>query len=338
MLNNKEIAAILSNYGLTFTSVTAFYDTSHAEDDRRLNYILDEKYVLKVHSVRSIWEERLQEIQRLIDRYRSIGVYCPRMISALDGQLSCQLPLGGVLHTCFVEEYAVYPVCPDGFSLDRREVLAHMGTLASRFSGVDLSPVRSMWSILDLAPLDVDIDEKQVNANLLTKTLEDAGLPDLAANVSALNLEIRRVIEKDYRLLPRCVYQGDLNWSNELHRDGHFAGLIDFNMAGTDVNINVFANETNWFPDTEAFDKLTMDQILHGIDDEQAPLLAVILENYAMNDLEKRLFPYYKRIADLFQWPNVCLMVKWLKDNARKEKCAALIQALTEKPFQPVSQ
>jgi len=42
-------------------------------------------------------------------------------------------------------------------------------------------------------------------------------------------------IKKVFNELPRCVYQGDLNSSNALHQDGRFAGLIDFNMAGTDV-------------------------------------------------------------------------------------------------------
>ena len=89
MLAKQAIVEILEKFGLTFLDITKEVDTSHGDDDRRLNYILDNKYVLKVHSVRSIWEVRLQEIQRLIDRYRSIGVYCPRMIPTLDGSLSC---------------------------------------------------------------------------------------------------------------------------------------------------------------------------------------------------------------------------------------------------------
>ncbi len=333
MLDNQTIAEILENFGLTFTSVTREVDTSRGDNDRRLNYILDEKYVLKVHSVSSIWEERLQEIARLIERYRSIDVYCPRIIPALDGKLSCQFEICGVPHTCFVEECAIYPVCPDELNLDRKEVLAHVGKLAARYSGVDLSPIRSMWSIIDLAPLDVDIDEKQENSNLLQDALKDAGYTDLAADVQKLNERTREVIKKDYLSLPRCVYQGDLNPSNLLHLDEHFVGLIDFNMAGTDVNINVFANETNWFPEEEEFDEMSVGEITHKIDSEQAELLPAIFENYTMNDLEKRLFPYYKRISDLFQWPNVCSFQKWLKEDARKAKCIALIRALADKPF-----
>lgn len=333
MLAKQTITEIIKKFGLAFTDITKEVDTSHGDDDRRLNYILDDKYVLKVHSARSMWEMRLQEIQRLIDRYRSIGVYCPRMIPTLDGTLSCLYEINGVPHTCLVEEFAIYPVCPDELTLDRTEVLAHVGKLAAKYSGVDLSPIRSMWSIIDLAPLDVDVDDKQENTNLLCDALKAAGHPDLAAQVNVLNEQMRAVIEKDYLALPRCVYQGDMNSSNELHQDGHFVGLIDFNMAGTDVNINVFANETNWFPEETEFDNMTIDDILRRIDTEQAELLKVIFENYTMDELETRLFPYYKRIADLFQWPIVCSFKKWLKEDSRKEKCIALIQALVEKPF-----
>ena len=68
MLAKQTITEILKKFGLTLNDVTKEVDTSHGDDDGRLNYILDDKYVLKVHSVRSMWELRLQEIQRLIDR------------------------------------------------------------------------------------------------------------------------------------------------------------------------------------------------------------------------------------------------------------------------------
>ena len=69
------------------------------------------------------------------------------------------------------------------------------------------------------------------------------------------------------------------------------------------------------------------------MDTEQADTLSVILQHYALNDTEKFAFPYYKRIVDLFQYPDVCEMVKWLKDEARKDKCVELIQALVDKPM-----
>lgn len=333
MLDNREIQNILDHFGLTFQSVTKLYDTSHSEDDKRLNYILDDRYVLKVNSVGAMWEQRLQEISRLIARYRSIGIYCPALIPTMAGPLSYNWKKDGKEYTCYVEEYAIYPLLEWGQEHNRREVVEHLGILAAKYTGVDLSETKSMWSIIDLAPLDVDIDEKQENTNTLVAALREAGYPDLAQQVDDLNNMARSRIMTVFADLPRCVFQGDLNTSNELHQDGHFVGLIDFNLSGTDVNINVFLNETNGFPDEVEFDKMTVPEIVAKMDTEQADTLSVILRHYAMNDAEKYAFPYYKRIVDLFQYPDVCEMVKWLKDEARKDKCVELIQALVEKPL-----
>lgn len=138
MLKTREIQSILSRFGLSFTQTPRFCDSSRGDGDLRLNYILDNRYVLKIQSTRLAREARLQEISRLIARYRAIGVYCPRMLPTLEGPLSCEWAVDGVPHTCFVEEFARYPLCPEGMEPDRREVLAHLGLLAARYSGVDL--------------------------------------------------------------------------------------------------------------------------------------------------------------------------------------------------------
>ena len=329
-----EIQDIMSNFGLSVQRVTHFYDTSHDNDDKRLNYILDDKYVLKINSTRAMWEERLQEIHRLISRYRSIGVYCPDFLSSLDGKFSYAWQKDGREYTCFVEEYAVYPLFDEKMEEHvRKEVVEHLGILASKYTGIDLSEAKSMWSIIDLAPLDVDIDEKQENTNMLVAALRQNGYDELAGKVDAFNSMLREKIMTVFRKLPRCVYQGDLNSGNELQNNGHFAGLIDFNMSGTDVNINVFLNETNWFPDGEEFDALTVSDIISKQDTEQNSCLAVILRHYTLNEDEQYAFPYYKRIVDMFQYPDVCLMVEWLNSDARREKCIALIKALLEKPL-----
>lgn len=333
MLENVEIQNILSRFGLSFECVTTLHDTSRGEDDTRLNYILDERYVLKVNTIGVMWEDRLQEINRLIQRYRSIGVYCPALIPTLEGPLSCFWEKDGNEYICYVEEFAIYPLLGWDVDHDRKEVVEHLGVLAARYTDVDLSETKSMWSIIDLAPLDVDIDEKQENMNTLVAALRENGDTDLADQVDSLNNEMRKQIMTVFAELPRCVYQGDLNSSNELHQDGHFVGLIDFNLSGTEVNINVFVNETNCFPEEAEFDQLSVEQIVEKMKNEQADMLSVIFMHYTMNEVERFVFPYYQRIADLFQWPNVCSMVKWLKEDTRKDKCVALIRALTEKPL-----
>ena len=123
MLGTTEIKEIVSHFGIEFENVTNFIDTSHNYDDERFNYVLDDKYVLKVNSASSMWESRLQEIHRLIERYRSIGVYCPDLIPTLSGYLSIAWQKDGKEYTCFVEEYAIYPVLGWGVEHDRKEVI-----------------------------------------------------------------------------------------------------------------------------------------------------------------------------------------------------------------------
>lgn len=327
---SDRLNAILANYGLAFDTVTQFVDSSHGNEDQRYSFILDNRYVLKINSSTSVWETRLQGIRRLIDRYRSIGVYCPQLISALDGCLCVPLTDGNLSFNCYLEEFSRYPCCGETNIPERREIVAHLGTLAARYTNVDLSDVYSMWSILDLSPLDRPCgkDEKQENAEALINALYAAGESELAESVSCFNKTLRESISSEFRLLPRCVFQGDLNLSNVLVDHGHFAGLIDFNLSGTDVNINVFVNETNWFPEEADFDQMTVFEMMEAIEQRQAELLTVILERYRLCDLEELLLPAYRSICDLFQFPNVCALRKWLKEPLRKAKAAELISAL----------
>ncbi len=332
-MKDYNISPIAARFGLAFHEITGFYDTSRGDNDRRYSYILDNRYVLKLQSSHHISEAHLQRINRLTQRYRAIGVYCPPLCPGLDGALSCPWELAGCTFTCFVEEFAPYPVCEDETSPPREEVVAHLGMLASKFSGIDLWEERSMWSIIDLSPLDDEIDEKQENADALETALREVGLSQLADRVRQENQALRQTIAQGFRQLPRCVYQGDLNDSNLLHHNCHFAGILDFNLAGTEVNINVFLCETNWFPETEDLDRDPIPTILHNIHTVQQSRLDVILANYALNDLEKQLFPYYRQIILLFQYPNVCNMIAWLQDPCRREKAAKLLQAMLEQPL-----
>ncbi len=332
-IEKPTIEYILSQFRVEPEDVTNFVDSSRGEGDIRWNFIFGESYVLKINTPNGMWEERLQEISRLVARYRSIGVYCPAYIPTVDGPLSCTWEHEGKTFTCFVEEFAKYPAFDWETEHDRKEVVEHLGLLAAKYTDVDLSSIRSMWSIIDLAPFDTDVDEKQENCDTLVAALREVGFEALADRVDRLNRELRAAILPEFRALPRCVFQGDLNSTNELHDNGRFVGLIDFNCSGTDVNINVFLNETNWFPEEKDFDTMTIPEMLERMDRVHAEDSAPIYRHYTLNDLEKKLYPYFKRIVYLFQYPNVCAMEAWLKNDARREKCAQLIEALAEKPL-----
>lgn len=324
----EQLQQILSQFGLTFREITAFHDTSLGDEDRRLNYILDNTYVLKINSQKSMWEERLRGIARLIDRYGSIGIYAPKLLRTLTGDYSVTSDMDGVKYTCFVEEFAKYPVCDEETGLEYEEVIPHLGKLAAAYSGVDLTEIYSMWSLFDLSPFDEGVDEKQENAASLVEALKENGEVELAAQVRDFNEAQRQAILPGFQELPRCVFQGDMNRTNLLHQDGRFAGLIDFNMSGTDVNINVFACETNMFPQEMEFDAMTVPEILDLLKTGQDQLLDLIWASYEMNALEKKMLPHFRKLCDLFQWPNVCSLRKWMQEEERRDKALALIREL----------
>lgn len=100
-----------------------------------------------------------------------------------------------------------------------------------------------------------------------------------------------------------------------MYKNDHFIGLIDFNMAGTEVNIDHFVSETNGFPD---FGKVNKNNYIEFIDQwmlRQQEDLQVILKYYALNEIESKLLPVYRAIGLISQYPNVQGYLKLLKKD-----------------------
>ena len=66
MFSNNDIRNICNSYGVDFKQISNVIDTSHDEDDKRYNYIIDNKYVLKITNFVAITERFLEDISRLI--------------------------------------------------------------------------------------------------------------------------------------------------------------------------------------------------------------------------------------------------------------------------------
>ncbi len=324
-MDNKEIINILREYGIDGFSDKTEIDSTNG-DDYRLNVIIDKKYVLRINNA-VMTEERLASIDRLVEKYRRIGVLAPRLFKNKEGDY---LYAHGD-HVCYVSEYLDYPLWEEkenetDAETIRKEVLRSIGRLSKKYSNEDLSDVMSMWSIIDLAPLDVDVDEKQENLDLLVENLKGLGETDLAHGVEAFNNSARERIRALYKDLPRCVIQGDLNASNILIEDGHFVGLIDFNMAGTEVNVNHFCCETNEEITEEDFAEKDADEVYENWKREQQEMLDVILSEYQLNDLEKKAIEDYRRICRISMYPNVMSFIEYLKRD--KEKTIKILRRI----------
>lgn len=341
----QEVEAICREYGITVYKVGEIIDSSRGDEDRRYACKINDGYMLKLTNASPVNESFLKNIASLTLRYRKIGVYCPLLVSDLQGTYAHTVIHNGVTYTSFLEEFAIYSVADlehvDEFTL-KKEAVVHLGKLAAQYTGIGLVENRSMWTILDTSPWDSGIDEKQENLNALTECLQRHGFDALAEQLCAANEEARAVIRSHFHQLPRCVYQGDLNATNLLvDEQGHFKGLIDFNMFGTEVNINCFLNECTWDAEREAeedlgYGRYSAQELFNWMCAIQDELMEGILEYYELNETEQKCLPAYRKIILMSMYPNVIQWKYMLEKGKQTAKVCDVLKAIAEMPLQIV--
>lgn len=319
-MDKELLRTIVQQYGFRGEQISEPIDSSHGEEDRRLVYIVDDTAVLHCYSAAVMDEAFLQGISRLVQRHKEIAVWAPSLFPRKDmGELLTLCREGETLWRCYMEEKAPYAFL-DKKKIDlydsKAEMLPFLGTLASRYSNIDLVENRSMWSIIELAPMDAmetGIDEKQENVDSLCAAL---GEQPIVQRIRRLNERARSRIGEHLAELPRCVYQGDLNPSNVLvDEEQHFRGVIDFNLYGTDVNINCFLNESMYYVKDEDVETLNPAELLNKMRQVQKRLMDCILQQYSLNPLEQSLLEEYRFAIELGFYPNVSLLKKLLSDG-----------------------
>lgn len=251
MFTTKEIREMCSLYRVNCDEIGEVIDTTKDKNDQRYNYFIDNQYILKISNSEVIYEENMKEIQSLIQRYNEMGIYCPKLYQTEKGEFTGTYSKNEITYIFYLEEKSKYQSKKETRFVDynfKKQILRHVGRHAAINSNRELIETKSMWSIIELSPYDEEIDEKQENFNALIKCLEEEKQNDLAKELSDLNEKAREKIINYMDKLPRCVFQGDLNDSNILvDENGDFQGLIDFNMFGTEVNINYFLNEAMYY-------------------------------------------------------------------------------------------
>lgn len=206
-------------------------------------------------------------MNRLIERYRRIRNACAEIPESERRQVHVERD-GNI---CYLSEYLdetvaddVKAECLEELRTQRRIFIARF---AEKYRNVDLTETVSMYSIFDLSPYDkldgLEIDEKQDNFNHLTADLQKAGEYALAERLVQENERIRRELKSFYKELPRCVFQGDENFSNLcVDENRRISGLFDFNMSGTEVIANYLANAAmNFFYTDEIMQSRSADEI-----------------------------------------------------------------------------
>ena len=328
-----QVLDLLQRFHIHRAEKVEFVDSSHGEDDIRHNYIIDKKYVLRINSAKVMTEKRLTELNTLIERYRSFGMKAPLYLKATTGNFVVEQDE----KYCYLSEYLDYPLADDVKYRCREDLIRQrvifVARFAQAFKNVDLVETVSMFSIFDLSPYDqlsgLNIDEKQENLNQLVADLTQAGYVELAQKVNAKNEELRRQIKPIYKELPRCVFQGDDNFSNLcVDENDQIVGLFDFNMSGTEVIANYLANNAfmgHFCYEDEILDKHTSKEVLQILLDAFRRSTALIREHYSFTEQEFSAYQIYGKIAMISAYWNTSTFAEYLKQEKYKEKIAAII-------------
>ena len=328
-----QVLDLLQRFHIHRAEKVEFVDSSHGEDDIRHNYIIDKKYVLRINSAKVMTEKRLTELNTLIERYRSFGMKAPLYLKATTGNFVVEQDE----KYCYLSEYLDYPLADDVKYRCREDLIRQrvifVARFAQAFKNVDLVETVSMFSIFDLSPYDqlsgLNIDEKQENLNQLVADLTQAGYVELAQKVNAKNEELRRQLKPIYKELPRCVFQGDENFSNLcVDENDQIVGLFDFNMSGTEVIANYLANNAfmgHFCYEDEILDKHTSKEVLQILLDAFRRSTALIREHYSFTEQEFSAYQIYGKIAMISAYWNTSTFAEYLKQEKYKEKIAAII-------------
>lgn len=330
-----ELVSLLSLYGVDGIKSVGLIDTSHDAEDIRWNYIIDRKYVLRLTNAPDMTEARLHDMNRLIARYGEYGLVCPAFLPGTDGLFFH----GWGKLTAYLAEYADMPLADEAeLSAEqkdalRQEVVLSIAGFLERYKGVDLISTMGMYSLFDLCPYDVveGIDEKQWNMNNLTDALRRVGADDLARQLEAKNQAVRARLLAVYKTLPRCVTQGDEGFGNALlDEENHFAGLIDFNLSGTDVCVNLIAN--NAILDLDVLDDRPFDPVetLERTIADYKQNAIMMLEVYHATEAERDALRDYAWIALVSQYPNASTFAKLLEKEETRSSTLALLGELAD--------
>lgn len=330
-----DIMAELARFGIEEAAAIRLIDSTHDAADVRLNYVIDQKWVLRFCNAPGMTETRIGDLSRLIGRYRAMGWQCPAFVADRQGQYLH--PWRQLL--CYLSEYIDLPladsVAPDDEDRLIRQVAESVARFAEAYRDVDLSETMGMYSLFDLSPFDIlnGMDEKQDNFNQLLALLRDEGEAELANRLEARHADVRRKLRAVYRGLPRCVFQGDENLSNVLIDDAQrFAGLIDFNFAGTEVIVNQLANLAGFDYDEKHLEPVgaqnRLDFALRYFHDHIAPMLRV----YHATEAEKQALVWYAWIVMAAQWPNFCFFRYAITEGPLKGEICELLSLIADLP------
>ena len=257
----ENVGRIFSRFFDDTVSSYRIVNTSRDEADFREAVMVQTdaggQYVLKLADNDFTFPDKISMWQRTAEEYRKLGYYCPRIYSDRNGGFS-RIRCAG--HDCvaYAEDFAPYHPAAERASqaedtagegkrlYDRYKAEVWRMTARIAAKRFDYTDYPSAYCLFETFCPSDETDEVLENAlawKAYAETLpEEFG--EQVQRIWRLWADNRAALEAVYPLLPRSVFQADLNPTNILLNDeGDFVGVYDFNICGREVFLNYLMRE-----------------------------------------------------------------------------------------------
>lgn len=274
------------------------------KDDIRFVFLvdtdMDEHVAVKVASNSFTTRERVLGWKELIDLYNDCGVYAPRIIPDMRGEIV------GAHHekerefTVYAEEIKKYQTAKErGLSGHEAPFFEDMVAACAKMArvSVKLPPWKTAWCIYGTFCPEDETDETYDWARHF-RTAMDARMPRFEARTRRVwnrFLSLYEGLRPTYERLPQAFLQGDEGGDNALvDENGRFAGTLDFNLAGAETVLNyMFRNFCRPRLDHDGLSRLNDAPFRRAMDEEMRRRLGVVRKYYQFTDAERAVFPAY---------------------------------------------
>jgi len=304
-------------------------DTSRASDDVRYTVIVKysngEKLAIKLTNNSFTTKERIEGWNNLIKVYRGAGIYCPRIVKTITGEVSKRVEVEEKEFIMYCEEYKKYSSLEEVSETANIEQIYNalyesIGIIASK--SIDVVPWHTAYCIYDKFCAEDTYDENYDNALNFYKLAKKKLIQyeEKVEEIWCLYVSIREKFEVIYHKLPVAVFQGDTNESNILINDKYdFFGLIDFNLSGTEKVLNYFLCEAICSPnDKKDLSLLMSEEYLNQCDTATIYKISLMCKHYKFSKIEMESFTTLYNLVVPFRWPTFCLF-KWAINNDMSE-------------------
>jgi len=317
--NEWDIQAMLGLYSLGISNIYEVKDTSRDERDKRFAIFAEckkrGKMVVKAAKNSFSTPRRVEGWAELTEHYNKLDIYAPRFLKGVGGQY------GAVFngYCIWAEEFSKFSNNSILDEMNSEAKLKALGRVAS--NPAPLLPWSSPYSMFDKFCIHDKAPEIYDNGlNIMRKIRTEYPKYAKRAVLIMKEYESRRAeFEPIYKGLPKASFQADLNESNILYDGEKFAGVMDFNLSGTDAILAYAFYESHYIVEDDEVKGIKQGQnYLDHIEERTRRNLGFIASVYRFSDAERSAFRTFYNLAVPFWNYNFEVYREWLKEDGER--------------------